>query len=45
MKKVVSFTIEEDLLGKWRKHVDSNSINSSKLIENLIKKHLRKEKK
>ena len=39
-KKVVSFTIEEIVFNKWKKYVDKNSINSSKLIEKLIIKHL-----
>ncbi len=41
-KKVLSITIDEKLLSKWKKYTEEEYINSSKLIENLIKEHLKK---
>lgn len=43
VKKIVSFTIDEELLEKWKEYVKKNSINSSMLVENLLKKYLKKE--
>lgn len=41
-KKVVSFTIDEEILEKWRKYAEEECINSSKLIEKLLEEHLKK---
>ncbi len=42
-KKVLSVTIDEELLAKWKKFSNENFINSSKLIEGLLKEYLKKE--
>jgi metal-responsive CopG/Arc/MetJ family transcriptional regulator len=41
-KKVLSVTIDEKILTKWKKYIEEEYINSSKLVENLIKEHLKK---
>lgn len=41
-KKVLSVTIDEELLENWKKYVEEECINSSQLIEKLLKEHLRK---
>ena len=41
-KKVLSATIEEALLSKWKKYTQEDCINSSKLIEKMLKDHLKK---
>jgi metal-responsive CopG/Arc/MetJ family transcriptional regulator len=41
-KKVLSVTIEEDVLEKWKEYAEKDCINSSKLIEKLLKEHLKK---
>ena len=41
-KKVMSITIDEEVFSKWKDYVEEDSINSSKLIEKLMKKHLKK---
>jgi hypothetical protein len=41
-KKVLSATIEEKILANWKKHVEDECVNSSKLIEKLLKEHLRR---
>jgi hypothetical protein len=43
-KKVLSVTIDEDILSKWKTYVDDKCINSSQLIEKLIDGHLKKVK-
>ena len=40
-KKVVSFTVDEKVFSEWKKYVDDNAINASKLIERFIKEHLK----
>jgi len=42
VKKVMSVTIDEKILGKWKKFTEENFINSSKLIEKLLNDHLKK---
>ncbi len=42
-KKVISFTIDKKLFEKWKEYVEKRSINSSKLIERLLKKYLDEE--
>ena len=42
VKKVMSVTIDEKILLKWKKFTDENFINSSKLIEKLLNDHLKK---
>ncbi len=42
VKKVLSVTIEEEFLLKWKKFTNENSINSSKLIEKLLREYLKK---
>jgi len=41
-KKVMSVTIDEKILLKWKKFTDENFINSSKLIEKLLQDYLKK---
>lgn len=43
-KKVMSVTVEEEILSKWKDYTDKNFINSSKLIEKLLEEHLKKRK-
>jgi metal-responsive CopG/Arc/MetJ family transcriptional regulator len=43
VKKVFSVTIEESILEKWREFVEDNCVNSSKLVEKILKEHLRRE--
>ncbi len=42
-KKVLSVTIDEKLLNLFRKYTEEKCINSSQLIEKMIREHLRKE--
>jgi hypothetical protein len=41
-KKVLSVTIDEEVLEKWKKYAEEDCINSSQLIEKLLKEHLKK---
>jgi metal-responsive CopG/Arc/MetJ family transcriptional regulator len=41
-KKVLSVTIDEEILEKWKKYSEEECINSSQLIEKLMKEHLKK---
>ncbi len=41
-KKVLSITIEEKALAEWKAYTEKECINSSQLIEKLIKEHLKK---
>lgn len=41
-KKVLSVTIEENILDSWKKYSEEECINSSQLIEKLMKEHLKK---
>jgi len=45
MKKVLSITVEESILNRWKKYTREECINSSKLIEKLLIKHLKKKGK
>jgi len=42
VKKVMSVTIDEKILLKWKKFTEGNFINSSKLIEKLLQDYLKK---
>lgn len=44
-KKVLSITIDEDVLETWKEYAEERCINSSQLIEKLINEHLKKESK
>ncbi len=44
-KKVISFTIDKELFEEWKKYVEKKSINSSKLIEKLLKEYLEERRK
>jgi len=44
-KKVLSVTIDEKILTEWKKYIEEKCINSSQLIEKMIKEHLKKEVK
>lgn len=41
-KKVLSVTIEEKILETWKQYAEEECINSSQLIEKLLKEHLEK---
>jgi hypothetical protein len=41
-KKVISVTIEDKILDKWKDYAEKECINSSQLIEKLLKEHLKK---
>jgi len=41
-KKVLSVTIDDDILKLWKEYAEEDCINSSKLIEKLLKDHLKK---
>ncbi len=42
VKKVLSVTIEENVLKTWKEYADEECINSSQLMEKLLKEHLKK---
>lgn len=41
-KRVLSATIEERILEKWKEYVEEECINSSQLIEKMLKEYLKK---
>lgn len=41
-KKVLSATIDEKIFQSWKGYVEEGCINSSQLIEKLLKEHLKK---
>lgn len=41
-KKVLSVTVEEEILKAWKEYAKEECINSSQLIEKLLKEHLKK---
>jgi len=41
-KKVLSVTIDEEILEKWKKYAEEECINSSQLIERLLNERLKK---
>ena len=41
-KKVLSVTIDEKILQAWKEYAEEECINSSQLIEKLLKEHLKK---
>ena len=41
VKKVMSVTVDEKILEKWKKFTEEDFINSSKLIEKLIENYLK----
>ena len=41
-KKVLSATIDEQLLKTWKEYAEEECINSSQLIEKMLKEHLKK---
>ncbi|MFH1916769.1 MAG: ribbon-helix-helix domain-containing protein [Nanoarchaeota archaeon] len=44
-KKTVSFTVEEEVVEKFNRHCDENSINKSNLVEKMIKRFLEEKKR
>lgn len=44
-KKVLSTTIDEKILQSWKEYVDKECINSSQLIERMLKEYLEKKSK
>ena len=43
--KVLSVTVDEKVLDSFKKYTESGCINSSQLIEKMIKEHLDKKNK
>ena len=41
-KKVLSVTIDEKILEKYKEYAKEECINSSQLIEKMLKEHLKK---
>jgi hypothetical protein len=41
-KRVLSVTIDEKILEKWKEYAEEECINSSQLIEKMLKEHLNK---
>ncbi len=41
-KKVLSVTIDEKILEIWKKYAEEECVNSSRLIEKMLKEHLKK---
>jgi|GEM_PF-1557194 len=41
-KKVLSVTIDEKILERWKEYAEEECVNSSKLIEKMLKEHLKK---
>jgi len=41
-KRVLSITIDEAVFSKWKRYVEEECINSSKLVEKLLREHLDK---
>ncbi|MEI6849552.1 MAG: DUF6364 family protein [archaeon] len=41
-KKVLSITVDEKILETWKEYAEEECINSSQLIERLLKEHLNK---
>ena len=41
-KKVMSVTVDEELFSEWKKYTEDMCINSSKLVERMIREHLEK---
>jgi hypothetical protein len=41
-KKVLSVTIDEKILESWKEYAEEECINSSQLIEKMLKEHLEK---
>lgn len=44
-KKVLSVTIDEKILEKWKEYTEEECINASQLIEKLLKEYLKKREK
>lgn len=42
VKIVMSITIDEKVLSQWKQYANEECINSSKLIEQMLKDHLKK---
>jgi len=41
-KKVLSVTIDEKILEKYKEYAEEECINSSQLIEKMLREHLKK---
>ncbi|MFA5019739.1 MAG: ribbon-helix-helix protein, CopG family [Candidatus Pacearchaeota archaeon] len=41
-KKVLSVTIDEKILESWKEYAEKECVNSSKLIEKMLREHLKK---
>ena len=44
-KRVLSVTIDEKILQSWKEYAEKECINSSQLIEKLLREHLKKRRK
>lgn len=40
-KKVMSITVDKELFSEWKKYTEEMCINSSKLVEKLLREHLK----
>jgi metal-responsive CopG/Arc/MetJ family transcriptional regulator len=41
-KKVLSVTIDDKILEEWKEYTQKECMNSSQLIEKMLKEHLKK---
>ncbi|PIN92289.1 hypothetical protein CO154_00200 [Candidatus Pacearchaeota archaeon CG_4_9_14_3_um_filter_31_7] len=41
-KKVMSVTIDKQILEDWKRYIEKECINSSKLIEKMLEEYLKK---
>lgn len=42
VKRVLSVTVDEDIFKLWKEYSEEECVNSSKLIERMLKEHLQK---
>jgi len=42
VKKVLSITVDEGVFAKWKEYAEEECVNSSKLIEKMLRGHLKK---
>ncbi|MBT4258267.1 CopG family transcriptional regulator [archaeon] len=44
VKRVISFTVDEDLFSAWKKYAKKKSVNSSQLVEKFLRNYLKNRK-
>lgn len=42
VKKILSVTVDEDIFETWKEYAEEECVNSSKLIEKMLKEYLKK---